>query len=591
MAALTIEFPQTVWTVEFGGDEIVVAEVTMTGGTGGGFDGEHNDLDGRSTADAHPISAITGLQAALDAAGGGGGSSSWYVYALTTQSRLTSILGATDFDPGVSITFGSAIEAGLRFLVYTDSSNTESYVSDGTTVVPFEDPQPVDSAVEVAPEFWFLPNVVVAADFYTNEAGDQAQFMLVVDGPGAAIPLRIGPSTGGGGGSGPDLSDADPADLGTADSGASADASRADHVHDMPTAADVGAVDVALVGAPDGVAELDSGGLVPSSQLPSYVDDVIEAANFAALPGTGETGKIYVTLDNNLTFRWAGSVYAEISASLALGETSSTAHRGDHGKTAHDHSQVVTGNPHGTTASDVGAAATSHAHSGTDITSGLVAPSVLGTGAANNTTFLRGDGTWTAPASSLPGWFTDLAYSPLMGTAHCQIGGGSAATIAFGADTLIMWRIMAVETVDIDGVTVMIQTAGGAGQQARFGIYSADVNGVPSGAAVVDSGAMSVSSAVTLLTSTFTAVRLQPYRPMWAAMLTSSAAVTFRFLASAGANTTPGQMLDTGIFGTNGNQIRRATGVTFGALPTAPSMPFSNITNIIPGVFWRTRRV
>ena len=74
MAALTIEFPQTVWTVEFGGDEIVVAEVTMTGGTGGGgtFDGVHNDLDGRSTADAHPISAITGLQDALDAAGTGG---------------------------------------------------------------------------------------------------------------------------------------------------------------------------------------------------------------------------------------------------------------------------------------------------------------------------------------------------------------------------------------------------------------------------------------------------------------------------------------------------------------------------------------
>ena len=238
-----------------------------------------------------------------------------------------------------------------------------------------------------------------------------------------------------------------------------------------------------------------------------------------------------------------------------------------------------------------GKAAASHSHSGADITSGLVAPSVLGTGAANNTTFLRGDGTWTAPASSLPGWYTDLAYSPLMGTAHCQIGGGGAVTIAFGADTLIMWRIMAVETVDIDGVTVMTQTAGGAGQQARFGIYSADVNGVPSGAAVVDSGAMSVSSAATLLTSTFTAVRLQPYRPMWAAMLTSSAAVTFRFLASAAANNTPGQMLDTGIFNTFNNQIRRATGVTFGALPTAPSMPFTGSTNIIPGVFWRTRRV
>jgi hypothetical protein len=77
-------------------------------------------------------------------------------------------------------------------------------------------------------------------------------------------------------------------------------------------AASVGAVDVALVGAANGIAELDSGGLVPSSQLPSYVDDVIEAANFAALPGTGATGKIYVTLDNNLTFRWSGSAYVEI---------------------------------------------------------------------------------------------------------------------------------------------------------------------------------------------------------------------------------------------------------------------------------------
>ncbi len=108
-------------------------------------------------------------------------------------------------------------------------------------------------------------------------------------------------------------------------------------------------------GSADGVAELDSGGKVPSSQLPSYVDDVVEVANFAALPGTGETGLIYVTLDTNLTYRWSGSAYVEISASLSLGETSSTAYRGDRGKTAYDHSQVTTGNPHGTTASDVGA--------------------------------------------------------------------------------------------------------------------------------------------------------------------------------------------------------------------------------------------
>lgn len=95
-------------------------------------------------------------------------------------------------------------------------------------------------------------------------------------------------------------------------------------------------------------------GKVPASQLPSYVDDVLEYANFAALPGTGETGKIYVTLDTNLTYRWSGSAYVEISASLALGETLATAYRGDRGKTAYDHSQTTTGNPHGTTKTDLG---------------------------------------------------------------------------------------------------------------------------------------------------------------------------------------------------------------------------------------------
>ncbi len=66
-------------------------------------------------------------------------------------------------------------------------------------------------------------------------------------------------------------------------------------------------------GAVNGVAELDGSGKVPAAQLPSYVDDVLEYANFAALPGTGETGKIYVTLDDNKTWRWSGSIYVEVS--------------------------------------------------------------------------------------------------------------------------------------------------------------------------------------------------------------------------------------------------------------------------------------
>lgn len=94
-------------------------------------------------------------------------------------------------------------------------------------------------------------------------------------------------------------------------------------------------------GVANGYAGLDAQGKVPSSQLPSYVDDVLEYATQAEFPVTGETGKIYVTQDTNKTFRWSGSTYVEISTSLALGETSATAYRGDRGKTAYDHSQTA----------------------------------------------------------------------------------------------------------------------------------------------------------------------------------------------------------------------------------------------------------
>lgn len=74
------------------------------------------------------------------------------------------------------------------------------------------------------------------------------------------------------------------------------------------------AIGSSLIGTANGIATLDASGKVPSTQLPSYVDDVIEAANFAALPVSGEAGKIYVALDSNKVYRWSGSAYVEISA-------------------------------------------------------------------------------------------------------------------------------------------------------------------------------------------------------------------------------------------------------------------------------------
>lgn len=93
---------------------------------------------------------------------------------------------------------------------------------------------------------------------------------------------------------------------------------------------------ISTKGQPGGLAELDSTGKVPAAQLPSYVDDVLEYSTKAQFPQIGETGKIYVAKDTNLTYRWTGTQYLEISQSLALGETPSTAYPGDKGKANRD---------------------------------------------------------------------------------------------------------------------------------------------------------------------------------------------------------------------------------------------------------------
>jgi hypothetical protein len=89
-------------------------------------------------------------------------------------------------------------------------------------------------------------------------------------------------------------------------------------------------------GVANGVVPLDGNALISSLYLPSYVDDVLEFDSISAFPATGERGKIYVALDSNLTYRWTGSQYIEISKSLALGETSETAYPGNKGKENRD---------------------------------------------------------------------------------------------------------------------------------------------------------------------------------------------------------------------------------------------------------------
>lgn len=99
-------------------------------------------------------------------------------------------------------------------------------------------------------------------------------------------------------------------------------------------------LDTTLRGAKNGLAELDASGLVPASQLPGYVDDVMEFASRSVFPRPGENDKIYIAMDTNIIYRWGGTEYTEISSTLALGETQQTAYRGDRGKVAYDHSQT-----------------------------------------------------------------------------------------------------------------------------------------------------------------------------------------------------------------------------------------------------------
>lgn len=120
------------------------------------------------------------------------------------------------------------------------------------------------------------------------------------------------------------------------------------------TATEVGAVATTAVGANSGVASLDSNGHVPTSQLPSYVDDVIEGYYNTAdnkfyeedtytTEITPEEGKIYVDLSTEKTYRWSGSAYVQINAGLALGETSGTAYEGNKGKANADNIATIQG--------------------------------------------------------------------------------------------------------------------------------------------------------------------------------------------------------------------------------------------------------
>lgn len=221
------------------------------------------------------------------------------------------------------------------------------------------------------------------------------------------------------------------------------------------SAGDVSAIPANTKGVAGGVAELDSTGKVLAAQLPSFVDDVIdgylssgkmykEAAHNTLI--VGEAGKIYIDLHTSKTYRWSGTAYAVISDTVALGETSSTAYRGDRGKIAYDHSQAAHAPANAEqnvqsdwnvtdTGSDAyiknkpstmrGASASAAGGSGF-----VPAP---GAGAANR--YLRSDGSWSVP----PDNNTIYTHPTSAGNKHIPAGGATGQFLKWSAAGTAVW--------------------------------------------------------------------------------------------------------------------------------------------------------
>lgn len=86
------------------------------------------------------------------------------------------------------------------------------------------------------------------------------------------------------------------------------------------------------LGQPNGIATLTDAGTIPDTQLPSFVDDILEFDTLADFPEIGETGKIYTDISTGKLYRWSGTQYSVVSETIALGETPETAFAGDRGK-------------------------------------------------------------------------------------------------------------------------------------------------------------------------------------------------------------------------------------------------------------------
>lgn len=267
------------------------------------------------------------------------------------------------------------------------------------------------------------------------------------------------------------LADETPQPLGTASAGSALSAARADHVHAVPSiayssltgtptsftpsshshvVADVTGLQTALDGKQaSGTYATLVGGTVPSSQLPGYVDDVVEVAAFASLPITGDSGKLYVAVDTKKLWRWSGSGYVEISPSP--GSTDSVA-EGSTNLYFTDGRAVSA-----LSSSLAGKAAASHTHTASQITdfSAAVASAspVTSVNGMTGAVTVSGGGSYTLPAATvttLGGVIVGSGLAVSSGTVSANVTSVAGRT---GAVTLTSEDVSGVVPSSTSGIT------------------------------------------------------------------------------------------------------------------------------------------
>jgi hypothetical protein len=193
-------------------------------------------------------------------------------------------------------------------------------------------------------------------------------------------------------------------------------------------------------------------GIIDAAHLPSFVDDVIEGyysnSKFYKTKSpdgvytteiTGESGKIYVNLNDNKTYRWSGSAYVVISETIALGETSTTAYRGDRGKIAYDHAS---------------------AH-GSAFASGLYK---ITTNAAGHVTAATAVVKTDITGLGIPAQDTVYTHPTTSGNKHIPSGGSAGQFLKWSADGTAVWAADNNTWIALKGATA--DAAGTAGYVA-----------------------------------------------------------------------------------------------------------------------------